>query len=155
MKNEIKIVEDYFYDVVLLWQEAFKDSREDIEFFLNNCKHKQLLCYFCEGKLASMLFLVDCKVNSVFSKYIYAACTFECYKKMGFMTKLLEYSKNEFDNIVLVPADNSLIEFYKMRGFDKINDIKSISFDETDSIKEYLLEGCSLENPFLLCYKGD
>lgn len=136
--------------VISLWQQAFGDSREDVEFFLNNCRNKICLCLKDGEKLLSMLFLVDCKVDSTDFKYIYAVCTDGEYRNNGFSTKLLHYCFESYDRLLLIPADNNLARFYYNRGFVNKIDIEKIKFDESEEVKEYLLEGCFLEKPFAL-----
>ena len=36
--------------IIPLWQEAFGDSKEDILFFLKNCKKKTALGFFDDGE---------------------------------------------------------------------------------------------------------
>lgn len=141
-------------DIVLCWQEAFGDSREDILFFLENARDYQCIAYYDKDKICSLLFLVDCKVNGKPAKYIYAACTLNEYKNKGIMTKLLEHSKNVYDNICLIPAENWLIEYYTKRGFTERIELNDISFSQSREITEYLFEGCSLVEPFALCCLG-
>ncbi len=148
-----KIIEtaDYNDEIIALWQQAFGDSREDIIFFLENAKNISCLCCY-EKSLCSMLFLVDCKVKGVDFKYIYAACTAERARKRGCMSRLLAYCQEKYYNLILIPADKALINYYLKRKFKHKIDIKDILFNECDEIKEYLFEGCSLENPFALAY---
>lgn len=155
MSDNIRISTEYNDDVIALWQDAFGDSREDVEYFLTNCRHKSIIGYYDKNRLASMLFFVDCKICSEKYKYIYAACTDKKYRSHGFMTELLDYAKQMSDRIVLVPADNSLVGFYNGRGFETRISVNDIVFDEIDEIKEYLLEGCELETPFAIGYIGD
>lgn len=154
MDNIIETV-DYGEDIIALWQEAFGDSREDVLFFLNNAVNKSCLCRFDGKKLCSMLFLVDCIVNSVSYKYIYAACTSKECRKYGYMSELLKYCQSKYDNILLIPADEDLVRYYIKRNFIHKVDINNIVFNETGDIKDYLFEGCSLKEPFALAYKGE
>ena len=139
--------------IVPLWQEAFGDSKEDILFFIDNCKNMKCLGYFDDNKLSSMLFLVDCKIDNIDFKYIYAACTYKAKRGRGDMSKLLNYSKAEFKNVCLIPADDKLVNFYSKRGFNIKFGLNEIGFDESEEIKEYLFEGCQLKEPFILAYK--
>lgn len=148
----IKIIDDRNL-IIPLWQEAFNDSKEDIMFFLNNCKNVKCLGYFDENALSSMLFLVDCKINDIDYKYIYAACTYKNKRGRGDMSKLLDYSKSNYRNVCLIPADDKLVEFYIKRGFDTKINLREIVFDESEEIKEYLFDGCELITPFILAYK--
>ncbi|MCM1114731.1 MAG: GNAT family N-acetyltransferase [Clostridium sp.] len=151
----VKIFETKQYDssIVNLWKEAFGDTDEDIHFFLEHCKNKSCLCLKKNNELCSMLFLVDCSIDNAAFKYIYAACTAGSGRKNGYMTKLLEYCQSNFENIVLIPADDALVDYYRKRSFNHNMDIKNILFNESSEIKEYLLEGCNLEAPFALAYR--
>lgn len=140
----------YSPSVISLWQEAFGDSREDVLFFLNNCKNKSCLCAERNGNLLSMLFLVDCEVNGEIYKYIYAACTGKDFRRIGCMSRLLEYCNSKYDNVLLIPADDKLADYYIKRGFTHKINVNNILFNEGREIKEYLFEGCSLEQPFAL-----
>lgn len=141
-------------DIVLCWQEAFGDSREEIVFFVENSKDCQCLAYYENGKICSMLFLVDCRIEGKSAKYIYAACTLNEYKNRGIMTKLLEYVKKKYAKIVLIPAEEWLIDYYMKRGFTNKVRLRDIVFSQCNEITEYLYEGCTLDEPFALCYLG-
>ena len=146
----------YFDDenlIIRLWHEAFGDSDEDIVFFLKNCKHKKCLGFFEDDELCSMLFLVDCKVDGNNAKYIYAACTYQNKQKNGQMTNLLSFCKKKYDLLSLIPANDKLVTYYDKRGFKGRSEIKNIIFNESDDIKEYLLEGYELTKPLLSIYK--
>lgn len=140
----------YSPSVVSLWQEAFGDSKEDVLFFLNNCQNKSCLCAEKNSSLLSMLFLVDCEINGEIFKYIYAACTSKNARNLGYMSKLLEYCNSKYDNVILIPADDKLADYYLKRGFTHKININNILFNESEEIKEYLFEGCSLKKPFAL-----
>lgn len=147
----------YFDDensVILLWQEAFGDSKGDILFFLKNCKHKSALGYFENGVLCSMLFLVDCKVGLSNAKYIYAACTYKNQQRKGQMSALLSFCEKEYKLLALIPANYQLVDYYDKRGFCGRDEIENITFDESDEIKEYLFEGSLLSNPLLSIYRN-
>lgn len=153
----VKIFEtkEYNDEMISLWQQAFGDSREDVIFFLNNAHNISCLCLYDNDCLCSMLFLVDCKVLGEDYKYIYAACTDKSYRSAGYMSQLLQYSQVNYKRILLIPADNSLVYYYSKRSFNHKADIHNIIFNECDEIKEYLFEGCSLDEPFALAYNGD
>lgn len=139
----------YGEDIISLWQQAFGDSREDVLFFLNNCRNKSCVCLY-DGVLCSMLFLVDCNISGTEYKYIYAACTDKSSREKGCMTKLLEYCRSNYSHLVLIPADERLVDYYGKRNFNHKINIQNILFNECKEIKDYLLEGCSLAEPFAL-----
>lgn len=136
-------------EIVELWQEAFGDTKDDIIFFLNNLRNGKCIGIYNETELASMLFLVKCN----FGNYIYAACTKKKYRGDGCMTKLLDYAKKSEKTLCLIPGDDSLVKFYKMRGFNDTACIDELRFDESDEIAEYLLDGYDLTVPQVMIYK--
>ena len=71
------------------------------------------------------------------------------------MSRLLEFSQNDIGNLLLIPADDKLVDFYSKRGFNHKIDINGIIFNECDEIKEYLFEGCRLKEPFALAFMGE
>ncbi|MFR5876409.1 MAG: GNAT family N-acetyltransferase [Eubacterium sp.] len=142
-------------DIIKCWHEAFGDSNEEIEFFIDNVKDAECLAYYDGDKIASLLYLVGCKVNMAYSKYIYAACTLKEYRQCGYMSKLLKYAENRFKSICLIPAEQWLISYYSKRGFTIKICVDDIRFNQIPEIEEYLFEGCELENPFGLLNKGE
>lgn len=144
----------YNNEIIELWQDAFGDSQEDVIFFLENAKNISCL-YLSDAKLCSMLFLVDCRVNHNDYKYIYAACTSKECRNNGYMSSLLAYAQEHYNKLVLIPADDSLVNYYSDRKFNHKIDIKDILFNECKEIKEYLFEGCTLNEPFALAYIGE
>ncbi len=142
--------ENYKENIIKLWQDVFGDSRDEVLYFINNCSHKNCLCLEYDGVLASMLFLVDCRVGEKEYKYIYAACTSQSYRNRGFMTDLLQYCLRSYYNVLLIPANAGLISFYRKVGFDLKIELSDIHFDENEKICGYLFDGCSLKEPFAL-----
>lgn len=142
--------------VISLWQEAFGDSREEIIRFLENCNNKKLISKCKLDKLFSMLFLVDCSLNGKECKYIYAASTSKERRGNGDMTDLLTQCKFDYPLIALIPADEDLANYYICRGFTKKAGLDELEFNEPEEIvKEYLLEGSSLDTPYLLVYEKE
>lgn len=138
-------------DIIKCWQEAFGDLYEDILFFVNNVKDSNCLAFYDNDEIASMLYLVKCNLGY----YIYAASTLNRYRSCGYMTELLNYCKNNYDSLCLIPADEGLIKYYTDRGFKIQNAIDDLKFNQIDEIEEYLFEGCSLSQPIVLTYRKD
>jgi predicted acetyltransferase len=143
---------DNVYDIIKCWHQSFGDTADEIMFFINNAKNSKCLAYYNNDKIASMLYLVDCKVNTADCKYIYAACTLEEYRQSGYMTELLEFAKQNYSSICLIPAKEWLIDYYSNRGFSNVINIDDIKFNQTSEINEYLFDGCDLKNPIGLQY---
>ena len=144
--------------IISLWSEVFGDSSEEIEYFLENCKHKKCLGLFANGALVSMLFLVDCKYTSLYGKYIYAVCTKREFRGKGYAGALIDYAKSlDYDFLWLIPANDGLFDYYLNFGFEtklfsrgKFAD--SVEFDETEDIVSYLYEGSDYAFPKGMVY---
>lgn len=116
--------------IINLWQEAFGDTAEAVELFLDN-KYIPENTVICEenGKIASMLFLLEgkLKIKGVSHKayYLYAAATLKEFRGRGIMAEMLDFSKKlaaerEVDFICLKPAEESLYGYYKKFGYKEI-----------------------------------
>ena len=143
-------------DIVPLWSEAFGDSREDIVFFIDNIKNGVCLAEFQNDKAVSMLYLVDCCLNSKQAHYIYAACTDSKSRKKGYMAGLIKYCIDNYDRVCLIPADEHLVNYYNKQGLVFMHPVDDLKFNECrELIDEYLYAGCSLDNPVVLANKGE
>jgi predicted acetyltransferase len=141
-------------DIIKCWQEAFGDSEDEILYFIDNVKDADCLAYYEDNQITSMFYLVNCKINNIDSKYIYAACTLNDYRERGYMSMLLDFAKRKYNSICLIPAKEWLIEYYSKRGFSHKIKIDDICFEQIKGINDYLFEGCELKNPIALEYKG-
>lgn len=111
-----------------LWKTCFGDEDEYIDFFFENrFEPDECLCAFCGGELAGMLFLLPitavCGEREYSARYIYAVCTEPRFRNRMISTRLLAFAheymeKNGVDMSLLVPAEPSLFEYYKKRGFE-------------------------------------
>ena len=76
--------------------------------------------YEVNGKTVSVLFLLPCTIKGERIYYLFAAATKRGEENKGYMTKLLRTVLNGTkEPVFLKPATESLIEFYKKRGFVK------------------------------------
>lgn len=121
--TEVINIKERKEEIITLWQEAFGDSREYIEFFLNECPDIACLGNTTDGQLASMLFLLNGNIGQYPCKYLYAACTLKQFRNRGLMGELIEYSKKYcvekgFDFIFLVPGEEKLYSYYENFGFE-------------------------------------
>ena len=143
-------------DIVPLWSEAFGDSREDIVFFIDNIRNGVCLAEFQNDKAVSMLYLVDCCLNSKQAHYVYAACTDSKSRKKGYMAGLIKYCIDNYDRVCLIPADEHLVNYYNKQGLVFMHSVDDLKFNECrELIDEYLYAGCSLDNPVVLANKGE
>lgn len=147
-------------DVIALWMKCFGDSREYVDFFLDNCPGYVCVEYFIEDKLVSQLFLLEGELASEKCKYLYAACTHEDYRRRGIMEELIEFTKTyckdkNYSSIFLVPANESLYSYYSKFGFvasflkkevvfrnksDLLSELTEADVDTIFNIKKELVE---------------
>ena len=124
-----------------MWKDIFKDDDSYINlFFSYKFKEGNTFVIKDNKKIVSTLYIeyTDVFINGKIYKgaYFCGIATASEYRKKGYAKKLIEYAKSnvkEVDIIYLIPANESLFEFYKESGFklftclDKekvINDIK-------------------------------
>ncbi|MEE1012165.1 MAG: GNAT family N-acetyltransferase [Acutalibacteraceae bacterium] len=147
-------------DIIHLWNEAFGDSEEDIMFFINN-KYilENTLIYEADGKIASMLFLLEGEMkinnNRYPSYYLYAACTLNEYRGKGFMSLLLDFAKKTAYNrgyyyICLLPASKSLYRYYEKYGYKPLFKKKIINISPEYAVYNSDFADTDCENLFLL-----
>ena len=77
-----------------------------------------------DDEIVSSLFLLPCKIGNYNGKCVYCAMTKYSHRGKGYMKKLLDFSydyckNNGFDFLFLVPAENSLFDYYSKCGFKK------------------------------------
>lgn len=123
----IKPDEKYIPSLIKLWREVFGDSEEYIKLFFKKA-------YFdgeCFGEIVgdevvSAFYLLKCSVRyagKVYEgRYLYAAATLGEYRRKGLMSALIAeataYCKDAgLDFIALVPASDSLYDYYSGFGF--------------------------------------
>ena len=145
--------------IISLWRSVFcEDSREDVLFFLDECKNAECLGYFEADKLVSMIFLVDCTYSDLNGKYVYAVCTNQAFRNKGYSSSLIDEAKKHMNDFLwLIPAHDSLFGFYAKFGFEiKLHSDKEyknrIVFDENNEIIEYLYSGSDYTYPDGMVY---
>ncbi len=112
-----------------LWQSCFGDGEPYINNFLDNIfSGNNCFVYQAEEGIVSFLFLLESPFVSgeqtVKGAYIYAACTEKAHRGKGYMNSLMNYvaeyaAKNDYEILYLVPAENSLFDFYEKLGYEK------------------------------------
>ncbi|MEG1779325.1 MAG: GNAT family N-acetyltransferase, partial [Oscillospiraceae bacterium] len=113
--------------IIALWQEAFGDTKEYIEMFLNQkANNDNILLYKKDNVVISMLFILPCRLVqgevSYPCAYLYCLATLKEYRGNGISTKLLDFAdklliKRGYAAAVLVPANELLFMFYNKRGY--------------------------------------
>ena len=110
-----------------LWQTAFDDSREHLDFFFKNtvsCDNA-LVC-FDSDKPVSALYMLESEIlteeKTCSAYYIYAVCTHPDFRGKGLMKGLFEELFNvaksrNIDYLFLVPEEKYLYKIYEKLGF--------------------------------------
>lgn len=148
-----------------LWQSVFLEDKEVIEYFFKKIFNNAVAPVIrIDGEIVSSLFLLDCKISEFKGKCVYCAMTKYNHRGKGYMKKLLDFSydwcnENDYDFLILVPAEKSLFEYYAKCGFtpfgvrrthtingktpiqkEKLNFENELTFD--NSINEYWKNAC-------------
>lgn len=116
-----------------LWRGVFGDSDAEIESYLLSYLGCVLL-YTEKRVVKGMLSMLPVAIGEKRGRYIYAVATEPEARGRGISTKLIQYANDyilgngEYFSI-LVPAEKSLFEFYKKRGYASVSAVKRFEFD--------------------------
>ena len=118
-----------------LYDNAFHDGPFTLKLFdlcYDNIKTLRI-----DGETVAMCFLLPCEVDGKKARYIYGFTVKEKYRGNGYGKALMEQIKNETNDILILrPANEKLIDYYKQFGFCEIkasNQKGDISVIPTDS----------------------
>ncbi len=120
--------EETVNQLVSLWKTVFGDSEDYIRLLVPYLDNFDCYAVKENGKIVSAFYLLpsEIKVGSIIYKggYLYAAATYEKYRKKGYMSCLIKEAinnkKNELDFISLVPASEGLYSYYGRFGFEPL-----------------------------------
>lgn len=114
-----------------IYRKSFGIDSEFEDLLFNTCTDT-LRVLKINSKPVSFLFALPCEIKSgtksLKATYIFAAATDENHRKKGYMAQLLEKLKAEYNGILILrPATEPLIDYYKKQGFEKFTaqDIKA------------------------------
>ena len=103
-----------------LWKTCFRDDEQsDIDLFFNNRFASANGLVYTQGEqIVSMMFRLPCKFQGKNSMYLYALATHPDFRKLGYMSQLIEYAHAQMkkDNIeysLLLESEKSLCNYYK------------------------------------------
>ena len=106
-----------------LWMEVFGDSREDVDrFFIDVHRDENLLTHSEQGSVVAMLNIVELQTDYGPTAYLYAIATDEKWRGRGFASELIRQAidvsrERGYKAVMLIPADEKLVEYYKRFGF--------------------------------------
>lgn len=107
----------------ILWQSIFDEDEAVINIYFQN------VYGICEnpiiennGEILSSAFLVPCEIGKHKGFYVYCALTHKQHRGQGLMAQILAKAdkireKSGFDFLLLVPAEESLFNYYAKFGF--------------------------------------
>lgn len=137
----------YKKDALSLYMTAFpEDSHDFAADFTNRYFDKNCRYILKDGKLVSMLYLLDCSLKTEEKNYpaayLYAAATLPRYRGQGLMAELIEKAKEETVNngkfLLTKPATLSLYDYYEQFGF------KTCMFKEEYTVSDIPQNGAEL-----------
>lgn len=104
-----------------IYRECFGEDREFENLLFKTCS-EYLKIYNVDSEPVSFLFALPCRISfnnqSRQAVYIFAAATHKNHQKKGYMGALLQKLIQETDiPLILRPANESLISYYKKFGF--------------------------------------
>lgn len=121
-------VESDYENLKALWQTAFDDTKESLDYFFRNTISPERVLAVFDGRVpVSALYMLESDIlnngKSYSAYYIYAVCTHLDYRGKGLMKSLFEElfkvaKTRSVDYLFLVPEENYLFEIYKKLGFE-------------------------------------
>jgi len=139
-----------------IWKTCFKDEEEYIDFYFSNrYKAEQTFVHYKSEKAVAMLTLLPVSVvtsNKIFSAhYIYAVATLPEFQNQGISSALAakadEYMRIVGDDlVVVVPATESLFDFYAGQGFSTAFFRRVFSFEMNQIFSTDFVEGIPLND---------
>ena len=120
---------EYIPALKIMWHKIFGDSESYLNSFFGKVyKDENTLVDIENGNVVSVLFMIPYKfiANGKETKivYLYALATEPAYRGRKIMAKLIQKSldlsaKRGYALSVLIPADDSLFEYYRQFGFEE------------------------------------
>jgi len=146
---------EYIPELKIMWHKIFGDSESYLKSFFGKVyKDENTLVDIENSKVVSVLFMIpykfilDGRENNIV--YLYALATDPAYRGRKIMSKLIQKSldistKRGYALSVLIPADDSLFEYYRQFGFkeyfDRVMITKTIAdIDNEQTNKEFEIQ---------------
>ena len=130
--------EEDFEKIICLWHRVFGDNEDVIKKYLERF-YQRVLLYREGDEVWGMMSLLPISVKNHTGYYVYAVATDEARRGEGIASKMIEYAKNickKDEFLILVPAKESLFEFYKRFAFYEISCItKKQKFEPREDTK--------------------
>ncbi|MBR0332437.1 MAG: GNAT family N-acetyltransferase [Alistipes sp.] len=108
-----------------LWMECFGDEREWVDrFLIEHSTEENTFIHKEQGAVVAMLHLVELQTEFGRTAYLYAIATAAEWRGRGLASKLVGAAveaarERGYDAVAVIPAQESLVEFYERLGFGK------------------------------------
>lgn len=126
-------------DLKILWQEAFDDPENFIDFFFSKIySPERCHCILDQGMPASALYWFDCDLKGRKLAYVYAVATLKSHRGQGLAQKLIHETheilrEQGYAGVILVPAGEKLFTFYKKLGYEVATTCSRLTYQAGDS----------------------
>lgn len=153
----------YIPAIKALWKSAFGDTDESCNYYFENLhKHENMLVYVDGDDAVAMLTMLPLKIScgkqKYSARYVFAVATHENYRSQGISSRLIEYAhdymrKSGINFSVLVPASESLFDFYANRGYERMFSVskKTVNACKIATLDgEFSIEKCDAEEYYKL-----
>lgn len=111
--------------IIKIWETCFGDEEEYIRFYLQQHFLENNMMVIFEGRrpvsMASFL-PVEIFQNGIYqpARYVYAVATLPAYRGKGYAAEILRHAAEKYQEpLILQPAEESLIEYYRKMGFEQ------------------------------------
>ncbi len=116
-----------------LWKQAFEDTDSFLDsFFSLAFSTERALIAKEKDQLLGALYWFDCVCGAEQLAYIYAVATDQAYRNRGVCTALMEELHTQMEQAgkgtILVPAEDSLREFYRHMGYRDFGGIEEATY---------------------------
>jgi ribosomal protein S18 acetylase RimI-like enzyme len=108
-----------------LWMDVFGDEREWVDRYLAeySAQDNMLLCKE-QGRVVSMLHIVDITTDYGPTAYLYAIATDPAYRGRAYAKELISKAiglvrERDYKAVMLIPSEPSLVEYYQRFGFSE------------------------------------
>lgn len=151
MENIGLATKEDFLQIQSLWIDAFGKDIYYKWFFKNLYKPENAIVYRLNGECVSVLHRIPYNIVNLGNvSYIYGASTKPSVQKRGIMGKLLKYSemldyKESNIGSILIPASESLFDFYLKYGFNVISYCNKEKYINSYSDEKAELVACDSE----------
>ena len=128
-----------------IWKEAFGDGDEFLDYFEKTAfSPLRARALFVENEIASVLYWFEIEIGGVMGTYIYAVATAKKFRGRGYCKALMLDTYRHLESLgysfaLLVPASESLFEFYKGLGYSTscfIKEYEIVASSEKETVEK-------------------